>query len=151
MQGFVGRIITVEVVDGQSRCRAGLIEVVIVVDDGTSERVAVLVEVSVCDGDWVGEVCKDEAWASWMLPGRWFDGVYRDVCLGDVQWIVHAGRVELRFRVYRERCRWGDVWMSLMMFVHGFVVLPLCKGVVVPCLWNFVANVVDPFGGEESA
>ena len=41
--------------------------------------------------------------------------------------------------------------MSLMMFVHGFEVLPLRKGVVVPCLWDFGANVVNPFGGEESA
>ena len=41
--------------------------------------------------------------------------------------------------------------MSLMMFVHGFEVLQLCKGVGVPCLWYFGANVVNPFGGKESA
>ena len=43
MLGLVGRVVTVEVADGQSRCRAGLIDVVVVVDDGTAERVAVLV------------------------------------------------------------------------------------------------------------
>ena len=132
MLGLVGGVIAVEVVDGHNGGCAGLVEVVVVVDDGASEGVAVLVEVGIGDGDGCRKVGKDEAGTCWIAPGRWLDGVYRGVCLGGVQWVVDGGRVELLFRADGKRCGWWHLGNPLMLRVHGIVVLPLGKGILVP-------------------